>query len=91
MACPSRGDIEKNAADAALSLELNPWTPDCTMAQSLPAMAYRDLYRREDDANRIPGVLGIPVDGTNQFVALSEVDGRNGSLYPSSGEKILAR
>src|ERR1700691_3105412 len=76
--------LKNNAADAALSLELDPWPPDCPMAQSLSAMAYRNLYRRQDDANRVPGILGIPVDGAHELMALPQVDGGNGSVCPSS-------
>src|SRR5271157_3541751 len=68
--------LEPDAADAALSLELHPWPPDCSVAQSLSAMAHRDLHRRQNDPDRIPGILGILVDGAKQPVAIPEVDRR---------------
>jgi len=86
-----RGYTKNNAADAALSLELYPWPPDCPMAQSLSAMAHRNLYRRQDDANRVPRILGIPVDGAHEPMALPEVDRGDGSPCPSRGQEILAR
>ena len=87
---PSRGAIlEPDATDAALSLELHSWPPDCPLAQSISPMAHRNLHRRQDDADRIPGILGILVDRAHQPVALPEVDGRDGSLHPSRGEEHL--
>src|SRR5271165_353165 len=79
--------LETDAADAALSLELHPWSPDSPLAQSLSSMAARNLYGREDDADRFPGILGISVDGTKPSVALLEMDGGNGSLCPSQSEE----
>jgi hypothetical protein len=44
------------------------------VAQSLSFVADRNLHWREDDADWIPGILGISVDGTNQSLAFSEMD-----------------
>src|ERR1700687_539514 len=63
--------LEPDASHAALSLELHPWPPDCALAQSLSSVAHRDLHRRQNDQDRIPGILGILVDGGKQPVALS--------------------
>ncbi len=82
--------LKSNAADAAFSLELHPWPPDCPLAQSLSAMAHRDVHRRQDDADRIPGILGILMDRANQPVALPEVDSGDGSLRSSRGKEPLA-
>ena len=79
---------EYDAADAAVSLEFDSWAPDCSLAQSLFAVADRDLYGREDDADWIPGILGILVDGARQPVAVSEVDGGDGSVRASGGEDL---
>src|SRR6266403_1640246 len=69
--CFSTGAIlSTDAADAALRLELHSRPPDCALAQSLPSLAHRDLHGRQDDPDRIPGVLGIPVDGASQPVAI---------------------
>jgi len=80
--------LESDAADAAVSLEFDSWAPDCSLAQSLFAVADRDLYGREDDADWIPGILGILVDGARQTVAVSEVDGGDGSVRASGGEDL---
>src|ERR1019366_2552143 len=72
-----------DAADAALSLELHSWPPDCPLAQSLSPMADRDLPRLQNDPDWIPGILGIFVDGASQPVALPEVDSGDGPLRPS--------
>ena len=60
------------------------------MAQSLFALAPGDIYRRENDADWIPGILGIRMDRTRQPVAFSKVDSNHGSLRPSSREKPIA-
>ena len=87
---PSLGAIlEPDATDAALSLELDSWPPDCPLAQSLSPLAYRDLHRRQDDADRLSGILGILVDRANQPLALSEVDCGDGSLRPSRSQELL--
>ena len=44
------------------------------MAQPLSIVADRDLLRRENDPDRIPGVLGVYVARTPEPVALPEVD-----------------
>jgi len=75
--------LKPDAADAALSLELDSRSPDCALAQSVSFMADRDLHRRENDADWIPGVLGISVDGAGQPLALPQVDSGNGSLRSS--------
>src|SRR5271157_3940017 len=82
--------LEPDAADAALSLELHPWPPDCALAQSLSSMAHRDLHRRQNDPDWIPRILGILVDGAKQPLAVPQVDSGDGSLCPSRGEEPLA-
>ena len=87
---PSLGAIlEPDAADAALSLELYSWPQDRPVAQSLSPMAHRNLHWRQNDPDRIPGILGILVDRAHQPVALPEVDSGDGSLRPSRSEKPL--
>ena len=77
-----------DAPNAALSLELHPGPPDCSVAQSLSAMADRDLHRRQNDPDRIPGILGILVDRAKQLVAVLEMDSGNGSLRPSEEQQL---
>ena len=52
-------------------------------------MAHRNLHWRQNDPDRIPGILGILVDRAHQPVALPEVDSGDGSLRPSRSEKPL--
>ena len=85
---PPGAILEPDADDAALSLELHPWPPDYSVAQSLSAMADRDLHRRQNDPDWIPGILGILVDRTNQPVAIPEVDSGDGSLRPSEEQHL---
>ena len=58
------------------------------MAQSVSFVADRDLHWRENDANWIPGILGILVDRAQQLVALFEVDGGDGSLRASEDRHL---
>lgn len=44
------------------------------MEKSVPALADRDLYRRQDEADRISGILGIHVERASQPLALSTMD-----------------
>lgn len=44
------------------------------VAQPVPALADRDLLRRQDDADRVFRVLGIPVAGAQAALALPRVD-----------------
>lgn len=59
------------------------------MEESVFAVAHRDVYRREDDADRVPGILGIFVDGTAELVAISEMDRGDGSVCSSQGEGVV--
>src|SRR5205807_8010187 len=45
--------------------------------------------RREDDADRLSGVLGICVAGAGKSLALPQVDGRNGALRPPQAEELI--
>ncbi len=53
-------------------------------------MAHRDLLRRQDDADRLYRVLGIFMERTIKYVAILEVDRRNGSLRSPQSEGFLA-
>src|SRR5579863_4032640 len=59
------------------------------VAQSVPAVAHRDLHRRQDEGNRISGILGIHVARTPRVVGISEVDRGDGALDPSQAEGIV--
>src|SRR5580698_8575839 len=77
-----------HALPAPLSLERHQGPSSGSVAQPLPAMAHRDLLRRQDDADRLPGVLGISVAGAYQPLAFSQVDRRDGPLRPPQAEKL---
>src|SRR3981081_2877385 len=53
----------RHALLCPLSLERDQRPPAGAVAQSLPLVAHRDLLRSKDDADRLPGVLGIHVAG----------------------------
>ena len=59
------------------------------MAQPVSALAAGDVYRREDDADRLFRILGILVDGAIQPLAFFEVDSRDGSLRTSECEEVI--
>ena len=76
---------------AALCLECNPWASSNTLAQPVPALADRDLYRCQDDSDRVPGVLGISLAGAPSTVAIPQVDRGNGTLRSSKNETGVTR
>src|SRR5260370_39543471 len=51
----------RHALPCPFSLERDQRPPAGAVAKSLPLVAHRDLLRREDDADRLPGALGIHV------------------------------
>src|SRR5256885_14566070 len=59
------------------------------MAQSLSSLASRDLLRRQNAADWIPGILGICSTRTKAPLAISKVDGRDGTLCPFQAEKSV--
>src|ERR1700722_2194225 len=75
---------------APLSLECHKRPSSGALAQSVSVVAHRDLLWREDDADWIPGILGISLARARQPMALSKVDGRDGALYQSQAEEGLS-
>ena len=63
-----------DAPNASIFLERNSRPSVGSVAQSLSAMADRNLHWRKDDADRVPRILGISLDRTAQLVAFSEMD-----------------
>ena len=61
----------RHALPCPFSLERDQRPPAGAVAKPLPLVAHRDLLRSEDDADRLPGVLGIHVAGARQSLALS--------------------
>jgi len=72
-----------HASFASLFVECHQGPSPHAVAQSIPAMAHRNLLRRKDDADRLFRVLGFFVAGALQPLALSEVDRRDGPLRAS--------
>jgi len=52
------------------------------VAESVPAMANRDLLWRENAADRLSGVLGIRLARAKQSLAVPQMDGGDGALRP---------
>ena len=83
---------ERNYAKCvALRLECYSRASVNSLAQPVPALADRDLYRCQDDSHRFPGVLGIPLAGAPSAVAFPEVDRGNGTLRSSKNETSVTR
>lgn len=78
-----------HAPHSTFSVERHQRPPSGAVAQSISALAHRDLLRCQDDANRISGILGVSVARAHQSVALSKMDCRDGPLCPSQGEKSV--
>src|SRR5262245_31707556 len=89
LVCASRYTTVAHAPNPAVSLERHQGPPPHAMAQSLLAVAYRDLHGRQDDADWIFGILGIYLAGTRESMALFEVDRRDGTLRSSQVQRVL--
>ena len=76
---------------AAIYVERNPRTPAGSLAESISAVADRDLLRREDAADWVSGVLGISLARASPSVAVSEVDGGDGALRSTVCEEGVKR
>ena len=86
---PFVGIMVRDALHPSILMERNPGTPFGPVAQPLSSVADRDLLWRENDPDRLPGILGIYVARAQEPVALPEVDFRNGPLRPSQDKKYL--
>jgi hypothetical protein len=80
-----------HALHFSFSLECHQGSPSHPVAQSIPALAHRDLYGREDDADRFSGVLAFHLAGAPPSVAILEVDWRDGAVRASESEKLGVR
>ena len=80
-----------HALHFSFSLECHQGSPFHPVAQSIPALAHRDLYGREDDADRFSGVLAFHLAGAPPSVAILEVDWRDGAVRASESEKLGIR
>jgi hypothetical protein len=79
-----------HALHFSFSLECHQGSPSHPVAQSIPALAHRDLYGREDDADRFSGVLAFHLAGAPPSVAILEVDWRDGAVRASESEKLVS-
>ena len=80
-----------HALHFSFSLECHQGSSSHPVAQSIPALAHRDLYGREDDADRFSGVLAFHLAGAPPSVAILEVDWRDGAVRASESEKLGLR
>src|SRR5439155_17936610 len=81
--------IVPDVLHAPLPLERDPRSPACALAQSVSSLASRNLLRRQNAADRIPGVLGIRSTRTKEPLDIFKVDGGDGTLCPSLAEELL--
>src|ERR1700745_4461596 len=77
-----------HALHFSLSLECHQGPPSHPVAQSIPALAHRDLYGREDDSDRFSGVLAFHLAGAHPSVAILEMDWRDGAVRESESEEL---
>ncbi len=69
-----------DVADGPPTVERHARPPACALAEPLPALAHRDLLRRQDEPDRLLGILGIYVEGTLRANPVLEMDGADGWL-----------
>src|SRR5436305_15070783 len=67
-------------------MECLTWPPARSLAQSVPSLAYGDLLRSKNAADTLYRVLGFRLERAREPVALSQVDGRNGTIRTPEGE-----
>lgn len=77
------------ALHAPLPLERDQGPSPGSVAEPLSFVADRDLHRRENDADRLSGVLGVRVAGAGESLALSQVDERHGALCAPQAEEFV--
>ena len=80
-----------HALHATFSLECYPRSPTGALAKSLPVVENGDLLRSQNAANTLPGILGVRVAGAKQFMAVPEVDGRDGTLRATAAQNPIGR
>jgi hypothetical protein len=80
-----------HALHFSFSLECHQGSPSHSVAESIPALAHRDLYGREDDADRFSRVLAFHLAGASPSVAILEVDWRDGAVRASESEELGVR
>ena len=69
-----------HALHATFSLECYPRSSTGALAKPLPVVANGDLLRSQNAANTFHRILGVRVAGEKQFMAVPEVDGRDGTI-----------
>lgn len=80
-----------HALHATFSLECYPRSSTGTLAKPLPVVANGDLLRSQNAANTFHRVLGVRVAGEKQFMAVPEVDGRDGTIRATAAESPIDR
>src|SRR5579863_2891578 len=80
-----------HAPFAPLPLERHQRPSPGSVAKPLPAVAYRNLLRRQNDPDWLCGILGISMARTRESLAFSQVDQRDGALRSPQAEKLLGR
>ena len=78
-----------HAQDPAFYMELGSRTSACSLAQSLLALANRNLHWHQDAKHWLHGVLRLYVARTQGTGALSEVDRRDGTLRPHQAKESV--
>ena len=69
-----------NALHVAVHVERHAWAPSDAVAKPVPALANRNLLRREDATDRLLGVLGVSVARAQEPLAVPQMDWRDGTL-----------
>ena len=69
-----------NALHVAIHVERHAWAPSDAVAKPVPALANRNLLRREDAANRLSGILGVSLARAQEPLAFPQMDRRDGTL-----------
>lgn len=79
--------IGQHAQQDPLPLERDSWPSPGSLAKSVSSLAHRNLHGREDEADRLRGVLGVYVARASRTLAIPALDRRDGTLRPSQTKK----
>jgi hypothetical protein len=88
---PDTYRVETHRLHRSFSVERDPRASSRPVAQSVSALAHRDLYRTQDAEHWLPGVLGIYLARTAGTNAISHLDRRDGALCAGKAQEPVVK
>src|SRR5205085_3272336 len=85
---PFVGIMHLHALPSPIPLECHQRASPRSMAKPIPAVAHRNLHRRQDERDWLCRILGIHVAGAKRTLALPALDRRDGALDSAEAESL---